>query len=371
MEWYDEAFLCAERKYLNTYKSAEQRGIIPYRGKGGEWLAPPYDGNSWWTCGFYPALLLQLYKGGGDKRLLSEARRTEGLLQAELTRFSCLNHDVGFMYLLSAGADYKLFGGESSKTATLHAANLLAGRFNPCGFIRAWNGDKSGWAIVDSLMNLPLLYWASEVTGDPRFRKIACIHADTALRAFVRDDGSCNHIVIFDSETGEALDAPAGQGCAKGSSWSRGQAWALYGFTLSYIATGFERYLAAAEKIADYFISNIREDGLTLCDFRQPKDEELFDNIAGACAACGLMELKKHSKSGAEKYESAADKMLLAIWEKCCDRSESVCGLTQKCTAAYNDDGAGRNTNILYGDYFFIEAICKKRGTDIMPWTRS
>ncbi|MCL1963717.1 MAG: glycoside hydrolase family 88 protein, partial [Firmicutes bacterium] len=239
--------------------------------------------------------------------------------------------------------------------------------FNPNGFIRAWNGEgQAGWAIVDSMMNLPILYWARRETHDPRFLLIAKKHADMSIRHFVRADGSCNHIVVFDPTTGEALDAPAGQGYAKGSSWSRGQSWALYGFTLSYMATGEEAYLQTARRVAAYFMRNVRPDGLTDCDFAQPGGKERIDNIAGAIAACGLLELARIT--GLEEYHNTAIRLLRGILEHTADFTEKSAGILQKCTASYHNDGAGRHVNILYGDYFFVEALAKLAGSDPMFW---
>ena len=368
--WADQRFDRLAAKFARSAALAAEQNLVPYKSEGGRWVGSPFDGNGWWTGGFWPGLMWQLYAGTRDKRFLTEARRVVALLSAELTRFDALCHDLGFMYLLSTGADDKLTGNATAHRDTLHAATLLAGRFNPKGgFIRAWNGDKCGWAIVDCMMNLPLLYWATRQTGDPRFEQIARIHADTSLREFVRPDGSCNHIVIFDPATGEALDKPAGLGYAVGSSWSRGQAWALYGFTLSHLATCEPRYLDTACRIADSFVANIRADGLTDCDFRQPAEPERIDNIAGACACCGLLELAKVAPADrAARYREAAERMLRALDELCADWSEASPGVLQKCTASYNDDGAGRHVNILYGDYFFAEAIAKLRGSDPMLW---
>jgi unsaturated chondroitin disaccharide hydrolase len=365
----NDVFQKIRKKYGWAVDFAKDLPLIPYGSRGRTWTPPPFDGNSWWTCGFWPALLWQLHAATGEEKFKAEARRAQALLFTELLRHDFLNHDVGFMYLLSEGADYRLTGNEESLRRTLMAADVLAGRYNPAGFIRAWNGrGREGYAIVDCLMNLPLLYFASEKTGDPRYLNIAKSHADTTIRCFVREDGSCNHIVIFDPMTGKVVDAPGGQGYEKGSSWSRGQAWALYGFTLSFMNTGEQRYLDTAKKIARYFISNIREDGLTDCDFRQPKAEERIDNIAGACAACGLLELAKLDPAGKETYEKAALRLLTALDSLCADWTQESYGILQKCTASYHDDGAGRHVNITYGDYFFVEAICKLRGTDIMLW---
>lgn len=371
--WVDLAFERACAKFARGAKIAAQQGVIPYMGAKDKYLPSPFDGNSWWTGGFWPGLMWQLYKATGEAVYRDEALRVEALLTDEFRRFDLLNHDVGFMYLLSCGAHYRMTGDAQALSDTLHAATLLAGRFNPAGFIRAWPGkDRTGYAIIDCMMNLSLLYYAGELTGDPRFAKIARIHADTTIREFLREDGSSCHIVIFDSETGKALARPAGQGYCEGSSWSRGQAWALYGFTLSAINTGEQRYLDVARRCAGYFISHIREDGLTDSDFCQPADEERIDNIAGACAACGLLELANlvGSEEG-EGYRAAAMRLLRALNELCADWSDESTGILQKCTASYHDDGAGRHVNILYGDYFFVEALCKLRGTDARLWMKN
>ena len=289
---YEDALDLAARKLLRAIPLAAREPAIPYGSEGARFTPPPYDGNSWWTAGFWPALMWQMYALRGDDAFLQEARRAQALLGEQLRRFTLLHHDVGFMYLLSDGADFKLTGDETARVDTLHAATLLMGRFNPAGFVRAWNGaDQAGVAIIDCMMNIPLLFWATRQTGDPRFARAACIHADTTLREFIRPDGSACHIVELDPNTGARVREPGGQGYGPGSSWSRGQAWALYGFTLAAINAGSDAYRQAAGRIARYFIQNIRPDGLTDCDFRQPPTPERIDNIAGAVAACGLIEL--------------------------------------------------------------------------------
>lgn len=363
----DQAMKKVIAKFRRTVPMATQMGILPYKSENGQWIPSPYDGNSWWTGGFWPGLMWQLFASTGDELFHTEARRTEALLTAELRRFRCLNHDVGFMYLLSCGGDYKLFGDEQARIDTLHAASLLMGRFNPVGYIRAWNEDsRVGFAIIDCMMNLSLLFWASKQTGDPRFANVAKIHADMTLREFLREDGSVSHIIELDPATGKRVQEHPGQGYCLGSSWSRGQAWGLYGFTLAYINTKDERYLDAAQRIAAYFADNIRPDGLTDCDFRQPAGEERIDNIAGACAACGLLEL--HKLTGDERWHIAAERLVDGLLAHCVDWSEEHCGLLTHCTASYHDDGAGRHTNITYGDYFLVEALAKLNGTDPVLW---
>ena len=367
MTRYEEAFEKAKAKFRVSAVKAAEAGIIPYKSENGEWISSPYDGNGWWTGGFWPGLMWQFYAESKEESFLTEARRTERLLTDEFRVFKNLNHDVGFMYLLSCGADDKLTGDPQARTDTLHAASLLMGRLNPAGFIRAWNHpSQAGFAIIDCMMNLSLLFRASRDTGDPRFRNAAVIHADTTLREFLRPDGSVSHIIEFDPADGRRVREHAGQGYTLGSSWSRGQAWGLYGFTLAFMNTGDERYLKAAQRIAAYFVSHIRPDGLTDSDFCQPPEEERVDNMAGAIAACGLLELAK--AAGGHRWKEAAEKLINGLLDHCADWTENRCGILTHCTASYHDDGAGRHTNITYGDYFLTEALAKLNGTDPMLW---
>ena len=364
---YKEAFQKILEKYCSSIPQAAESDMIPYKSENGRWIGSPFDGNGWWTGGFWPAQMWQLYAASKKEVFLTEARRTEALLTEEFRVYEHLNHDVGFMYLLSCGADHKLTGNPQAEKDTLHAASLMMGRFNPVGYIRAWNHPSQiGYAIIDCMMNLSLLFWASRVTEDPRFAHVARIHADTAQREFIRENGSVSHIIEFDPETGKRVRELAGQGYALGSSWSRGQAWGLYGFTLAALNTNGDSYLKTAEKIATHFIDQIRPDGLTDCDFDQPKGEERIDNMAGAIAACGLLELEKLTKR--DEYHAAALRLIDGLLDHCCDWSADRCGVLTHCTASYHDDGAGRHTNIVYGDYFLTEALAKLNGTDPMLW---
>jgi len=369
----DEVIAKVAAKLRRTVPEAAKNHNVPYASKDGKWIESPWNlGNSWWTAGFWPGLMWLMNALSPDAVFHNEALRATELMTEEFRVYRHLNHDVGFMYLLSCGAKHKIDGDEQAKWDTLHAASLLMGRFNPtstprAGFIKSWDGrEQLGYAIIDCMMNLPLLYRATRETGDPRFAAVARIHADTAAKHFVREDGSCRHIVEFDPETGAFVNEHGGQGYAEGSSWSRGQAWALYGFTLLAMNTGEASDLATAEKIAQYFAANIREDGLTDCDFRQPEDVYRLDNIAGACACCGFLELAK--LTGKAEYQEAAEKLLDGLIDHCVDFGDQYCGLLTHCTAAYHDDNVGTHTNITYGDYFFVEALCKVKGVDPMLW---
>ena len=345
-------------------KKAEGLPFIPYTVRENEWAPGPFDGICWWTNGFWPGQMWAMYRMTGDDRYRQEAERAETRLDEAFCDFDHLHHDVGFMWLLSSGVNFRLTQNDRSRKRVLLAANLLAGRFNPNGFIRAWNEDRTGWAIIDCMMNLNLLYRASEWTGDPRFRMIAMRHADTAMEHFVRADGSCNHIVIFDPETGAVLDTPAGQGFAPGSAWSRGQAWALYGFALSYIHTGKKEYLTVSQRVADYYLSQVANDWIPRCDFRQPEGDDLRDACAGAIAACGLMELARLTET--KRYFDAALATLGALEAHCAKWDPASPAILTRCTGSYH--GNDHNIAMIYADFFFTEAILKLRGDPFLFW---
>jgi unsaturated chondroitin disaccharide hydrolase len=330
------------------------------------------DGLNWWTNGFWGGIMWLLYQDTGGERYREIAGISEHKLEKCFDQYYGLHHDVGFMYLPTAVADYRLTGNEEGRRIGMHAANLLAGRFNPVGkFIRAWNqnedNDTRGWAIIDCLLNLSLLYWASEESGDPRFRQIAMMHADTVLANFVRPDGSVCHIVEFDPESGRMVKSYGGQGYGDGSSWTRGQGWAVYGFANSYTHTGKKEYLEAARKVADYCIANLPESGIIPVDFRQPQEPAWEDSCAACVIACGLLEVARHvSDSEKEKYENAAVKILRAIAENRADWTENCDAIVQNCTGAYHSPE--HHFTMVYADYYFIEGLYKLAGIGRLLW---
>ncbi len=358
----------AEKIYKKVCRVARSSaGKIPYSTVGGR-----FDDRSedicWWTNGFWAGELWQLWGAFGGDELKSIAEEIEKKLDSVFLKPWGMDHDSGFRWLMTAGASYRLTGSEESKNRLILAANDLAGRFNLAGrFIRAWNdsgdGSRAGWAIIDCMMNLPLLYTVSDLICDPRFAQIAEAHADTSVSAFLRPDGSLCHIVEFDPISGRRLKSHGGQGYAHGSSWTRGQAWGLYGFTLSYIHAKKPEYLETAVKIADRFISRIPENKLIPVDFDQPVEPWYEDSTASAIAACGLIEL---SKFAGRKYLEAAESLLEALTESRCRFDCGCDNILEKCTAAYHDsqhEGA-----IIYGDYFYTEAVLKLCGKETFLW---
>ena len=333
------------------------------------------DSIYWWTNGFWAGMLWQLYHAEGDELFRSAAESSERRLDSALDGFGNIDHDAGFIWLHTAGANYRLTGNERSKRRTLHAATTLAGRYNPdLEIIRAWDGqwvkgyDSTGVAIVDTLMNLPLLYLATEITGDPRFKSIAMRHADTMLKYMVRPDGSSNHQLVFDISTGELIANPGGQGYESGSSWSRGLAWVIYGYALSYRHTGEARYLDAAKRAAAYFMQNAALTGyIPLCDFRAPKEPVYYDTTAGCCAACGMLEIAQHvGEHEKEIYIEGAKRLIEATDGKWCDYDTDNDGIVGGGTVAYHAER--HHEKIIYGDYFFTEAVLRVLGKDFLIW---
>lgn len=326
--------------------------------------------EDWWTSGFWPGILWILYDITGKKEFMDEAWEWDGRIEKWFIKESeYIHHDVGFQFLPTAVIKYKITKDADAKRRAIQAATLLAGRFNLAGnFIRAWNFDKIGWSIIDSCINLSLLFWATEETGDPRFKYIAMAHADTVLKHFIRGDGSVRHIVSFDPESGEFIKALGGQGASPDSAWSRGQAWALYGMANTYRYTGEIRYLRAAQRVAHFYIASLPEDYIPYWDFRLPdfKDEPR-DTSAASCAASGLIEIAKSlSAEEGQLYQKWAVKIVnslaksYASWDK-----PEYEGILTGATGN-KPQGSHINVSLIYGDYYFVEAVAKLTG-----WTKN
>lgn len=368
-KWAEETY-----EKLKTKLSAECDRIgskIPYIAEDGVYKENKAESDIiWWTNGFWPGMLWQMYHATGEEKYRTAAEGVEKELDQAFDIYTGLHHDVGFMWLHSAVADYRITGNERSKARGLHAAHLLAGRYNPRGrFIRSWNRDRSGWVIVDSMMNIQLLFWARDILGDPRFEYVAMDHADTIMEKTVRGDGSCNHVIVLDPTNGVLLDTPGGQGYESGSSWSRGQTWAIYGFALSYRYTGKKEYLETAKKVANYFIAQTDQTGhVALVDFRAPKEPVYWDSTAAVCAACGLLEIAEHVDEFEKQfYVEAAVKMLKATDERFCNWDPEYDSIVQMGSGSYHTEH-DKHVPIIYGDYFFMEAVLRLLDKDILIW---
>lgn len=378
LEYAKEISLKIKEKELKV--AGRTLNKIPYTAVDGVFDDWTSKNLCWWTNGFWGGMMWQLYGATKEDIYKKRAMELEDKLDGNLMNYNGMDHDSGFKWLTTSHASMLLTDNKESRNRLLLSAANLAGRFNPAGFIRAWNddkGDNAGWAIIDCLMNLPLLYIASELTGDPRFKKIAMIHADTAIKHFVREDGSARHIVIFDPETGDFLDEPGGQGYGKGSVWTRGQSWALYGFTMSFLHTGQKRYLETAVRCADFFAKNTPQNGRIPVDFRQPAEPDYTDSCAASIGASGLLLLSRTlrnegkdiidgAESVADRYEETALRILHYLTDNDSDFDPETDNILRSCTAAYHDKE--HEFPIIYGDYYLIEAIFRITGEETYIW---
>lgn len=366
-EWIDSTFDKLNQKLSRT--AVKSRYKIPYSVKEGVHTDMSKVDIAWWTNGFWGGLMWLMFNATNNPEYLLTAKEQERILEKSFDAIDGLHHDVGFMFHLVSGASYRLTGDKHSRKNNLIAAMMLASRYNIKGeFIRAWNIPNSeGWTIVDSMLNIPLLYWASEELKDDRFKHIAVKQADMCARDHVREDGTINHIVMHDLEvSGKVLGTKGGQGYAEGSCWSRGQSWAVYGFILSYIHTKDKKYLETAKKVSNLFVEETKiTDWLPRLDFRQPETPLKYDSTAGAISACGLIELAKNT-TGEESdfYLSAAINILTAMEKNWCDWSEENDSILQMGSEEY----CGNHKNIIYGDFFFTEAILKLKDFEFLIW---
>ncbi|MFB0515942.1 MAG: glucuronyl hydrolase [Candidatus Neomarinimicrobiota bacterium] len=326
---------------------------------GLDWhLTPPEQ----WTSGFFPGILWQLYQYTGNPSFSVQARRwTEGLE----TQQTAPTHDVGFMINNSFGHGYRVGGIERYKTVVLDAAQHLASRFNArVGAIRSWDGGSFTYpVIIDNMMNLELLFWAARNSADSSLAELAQTHALTTIRDHVRANGSTFHVVDYQPETGEVIWRGTHQGWADSSTWARGQAWGLYGFTVAYRETREPVFLETACRLADRFLERLPEDGIPYWDFDAPHEpEEPKDASAAAIAASGLWTLatlvdqavlKRHYRAASKRLVES----LSSSWY-----SAVASGLPALLLHSTGDRPHNIEVNVpmIYADYYFIEALMKQ-----------
>jgi unsaturated chondroitin disaccharide hydrolase len=372
--WAEEMFAKVNEKMSKV--TLRSRGKLPDGVDENGVHIDNYDTKpNFWTNGFFGGLNAMLYERTGNEEYLKTLDSSEKLLDRAFDeKYDVIHHDVGFMWYLTSGAKYRLTKDPVSRKRLFYAASTLMGRFI-CGgnFIKAWNTDAGhNWTIIDTLMNLPLLYFASEEMGDDRYKRVAMAHADNAIASHLRPDGSVIHIAEHDRDTGEVIKTHGGQGYADGSSWTRGQSWALYGFTISYLHTGEQRYLDAAKRVANYFIAACCDEWIPRIHFRSPSTPVFYDTTAGACAACGLLELGRilpEYEGG--MYTSAAIKILRAITEKFCNFNPETDDMVNGGSLYYPlKEGQILKTHIsvIYGDFFYTEALLKILGSEFFMW---
>ncbi len=334
----------------------------------------PEGANRGWTTSFVPGMLWLAWEVTGDDEFRAAAAAHVDSFAARVHGGIELDtHDLGFLYTLSCVAPWRLLGDERAKVAALAAADHLMTRFlEPAGIVQAWGNladpHQRGRTIIDSLMNMPLLYWASEVTGDDSYAAAAVRHTAQLRDRIVRPDGSTFHTFYWDPETGEPLRGTTQQGFADDSCWARGQAWGAYGFALNYRYTRDESFLEAARTCADYFLDHLPADLVAFWDLDfTDGDEQPRDSSASAIAVCGLIEIAGWLPAGddKERYLEKAGAILASLATSYAPAGQESNALLLHGVYDWNSD-AGVDEGNLWGDYFYLEALIRTARPD---WT--
>ncbi|MFK5972858.1 MAG: glycoside hydrolase family 88 protein [Flavobacteriaceae bacterium] len=327
------------------------------------WTKENFD----WTEGFFPGSCWYLYEATKDEKWKNAAEKFQILFEDH--KFRTTNHDLGFVFNCSFGNAYRLTKTEAYKQVMITAADSLVTRFNPkTASIKSWDVDK-GWqskrnwkfpVIIDNMMNLELLFKVSEMTGDAHYKEIAIAHANATLKNHFRKNNSSYHVVDYDPETGEVRGKQTAQGFADESSWARGQAWGIYGYTLCYRYTKDERYLAQAQKIAKYILEekSTPDDGIPYWDYNAPKiPNEPRDVSAAAITVSALIELDGYTQ---ESYLPAINKQLNSLAS---DRYTAKIGDNHNFILKHSVGSIPHNNEIdvplNYADYYYLEALIR------------
>lgn len=320
------------------------------------------SGSEWWCSGFYPGTLLNLYEETEDEELYTEAVRMLELLEKE--QYNTTTHDLGFMMFCSFGKANTIAPKEEYNKILLNSAHSLASRFNPkIGAIRSWDSDpKDFLVIIDNMMNLELLFWATKEIGDSSFYKIAITHANTTIKNHFRPDNSSYHVLNYDPETGEIKEKKTAQGYADESAWARGQAWGLYGFTATYRETAEPKYLEQAIKIADFMLNhpNMPINKVPYWDFNAPDiPNALRDASAAAITASALFELSTYVENEKrQQYYSTAETILETLSSpQYLAEQGSNGGFLLKHGVGHLPQNSEVDVPLTYADYYFIEAL--------------
>lgn len=329
-----------------------------------------------WTTSFFTGMALLAWRETEDEHFIRQVERLEPWYAAKVGEHAAdTMHDLGFLYSLYSVALFKLTGESRHRELGMTAAKVLAGRFVSQGnYIRAWgpmaepDADYAGLAIIDCMMNLPLLYWASAQTGDPRFKEIAIRHSDTTLRWFVRPDDSVYHSYRFDPVLGSPAGGDNYCGRSIESHWARGAAWAIYGFAMGCRYTGDQRYLDAALRLARKFISLLDDKVVPVWDFRLDAEApHLRDSSAAAIAVCAFQEIE--ALDAADESITAAKHALLVqlCSDDYLDHDPAIEGVLKHGEVG---DGIGKAKSAYtsWGDYYLMEALAREMGMTDTWW---
>ncbi len=327
-----------------------------------------YSNSGWWCSGFYPGTLLYIYEQTKDQALYTEAMRILEPLKKE--QYNKSTHDLGFMMFCSFGTANRLQPKPEYKEILINSAKSLCTRFDPkVGCIKSWDSKKPEFlVIIDNMMNLELLFWATQVTGDSSYYKIAVTHANTTIKNHFRPDYSSYHVINYNPETGAVQQKRTAQGFADESAWARGQAWGLYGFTVMYRATKDKKYLDQANHIANYYLThpNLPADKVPYWDFNAPDiPNAKRDASAAAITAAALLELQGYVDAGKAKvYTDAATTMLRSLSSAAYKAPAGTNGgfIIEHCVG-HLPAKSEVDVPLTYADYYYVEAM--KRYKDL------
>jgi hypothetical protein len=348
-----------------TMESGETGKIMPRSiNENGELvLVQPGD----WTSGFYPGILWYMYDLTGYNSWREKA--LEYTVKLENQMYNASNHDVGFRMFCSYGNALRITGDSAYIPILVQSAKTLISRYNSkVGCIRSWDFNTDVWqypVIIDNMMNLELLFWATEQTGDPEYREIAIRHANVTLENHFRPDYSSFHVVDYDTISGEVRDKYTHQGFNPASAWARGQSWGLYGYTMAYRFTRDPRYLEVAEGIAQFLMNHphLPKDRIPYWDYDTPRlRREPRDASAAAIMASALYELSDYSDNG-EYYRERADWIMESLSS---EDYRSPDGENFGFLLDHSTGGLPQNSEIdvplIYADYYYLEALLRRMG---------
>ena len=343
---------------------------IPSTYKDGEIVYVPTDD---WVSGFFAGTLWYMYELTGDETWAEHARRHTEVLDS--IQYLTWHHDVGFMIYDSYGNGLRLKDIPGYKDVCITTAKSLSTRFRPgAGIIQSWNVDRGwqaerGWTcpvIIDNMMNLELLFKATEFSGDSTYAKIAISHADKTMENHFRPDYSCYHVVDYDPETGEVLHRCTAQGYADESAWARGQSWALYGYTVAYRFTGDEKYLRHAESVAGFIFNdpNMPEDLVPYWDFDAPDIPDAYRDVSSAAInASALYELSY--LTGNASYKEKADRIIESLSTPAYRAAQGTNGgFILMHSVGSIPHGSSIDVPLNYADYYLLEALIRKRNME-------
>jgi len=334
-----------------------------------------------WVASFWSGQLWLAYSLTGKARFKNSARMRREYFKTVLETPAWHDHDLGFLFILTAVADYKLTGDEVARATAIRAAEFLSARWRqPLPFVMCWNPQlrdkdefaqrKVGTLNIDSMQGMPLLYWAARETGQQSFKGIADCHQQTCIDYLVRDDFSSYHAYFFDPLTGKPKQGYTHQGYSDESCWSRGQSWAIHSLAQCYMATGKEQFRETAARMADYVASRLPDDGVPAWDYDIPADVHRYkDTSAAAVTASGLFTLAHcyAGQSEANTYTELADKILYGLLKDYDISGKDASQGLLKEGAAFV--GLGRSDNMLpYGDYYYMEALMRAVGHTEFFW---